>query len=173
MPETADQPVAVRATAFIRPSRWLHRPVRLVRHDAYWADGRVDFGVSLSKMMYRGFPADFAAIDESVHAHCPEVGTGQWVDDFGRVVEGPTEINRNPPGNFGGERRKYGVSRYESNRKANRAWRLGRGVAGLGLGVFLTTGPISDGIAGFVGVIFCAGGLASLAGLIPRKHRWW
>jgi hypothetical protein len=91
MPETADQPVAVRATAFIRPSRWLHRPVRLVTYDAYWSDGRVVFDVSLIKMMYRGFPADFAPIDESVHAHCPEVGTGQWVDGYGRVVEGPTE----------------------------------------------------------------------------------
>ena len=147
--------------------------MRLVRHDAYWADGRVDFGVSLSKMMYRGFPADFAAIDESVHAHCPEVGTGRWVDEFGRVVEGPTLHDPNPPGNLGGERRKYGVSRYESNTKANRAWRLGRGVAGLGLGTFLTTGPISDGIAGFVGVILCVGGLASLAGLIHSKYRWW
>ena len=152
---------------------WLHRPVRLVRHDAYWADGRVDFGVSLSKVMYRGFPADFAAIDESVHAHCPEVGTGGWVNEFGQVVEGPTQIDPNPPGNRGGERRKYGVSRYESNPNANRAWRLGRGVAGLGLGVFLATGPISDGIAGFVGVIFCVVGLASLAGLIPGKYRWW
>jgi hypothetical protein len=133
----------------------------------------LDFDVDLPAMMYRGFPADFAAIDESVHAHCPEVGTGQWVDDFGRVVEGPTEINPNPPGNRGGERRKYGVSRYEPNTKANRAWRLGRGVAGLGIGVFLMTGPVSDGIGGFVGVIVGIGGLASLAGLIPRKHRPW
>ncbi|XAS64531.1 DUF5336 domain-containing protein [Micrococcaceae bacterium Sec5.8] len=173
MPETADQPVAVRATAFVRPSRWLHRPVRLVRYDAHWSDSRVDFDVSLSKMMYRGFPADFAAIDESVNAHCPEVGTGQWVDDFGRVVEGPTEINPNPPGNRGGERRKYGVSRYESNPKVKRVWRLGRGVAGLGIGVFLLTGPASHGIGGFVGLLFVIGGLASLAGLIPGKHRPW
>jgi hypothetical protein len=173
MPETVDQPVAVRATAFIRPSRWLPRPVRLVTYDAYWADGRVGFDVSLSKMMYRGFPADFAPIDESVHAHCPEVGTGRWVNEYGSVVGGPTQTDPNPQRNGGGTRRKYGVSRYESNPKANRAWRLGRGVAGLGLGVFLTTGPVSDGIGGFVGVVFCAGGLASLAGLIPRKHQWW
>jgi hypothetical protein len=173
MPEIPDHPFAVRATAFIRPSRWLNRPVRLVRYDAYWADGGVDFNVSLSKMMYRGYPADFAAIEESVHAHCPEVGTGQWVDEFGRVVEGPTQIDPNQPGNRGGQRRKYGVSRYKPNTKANRVWRLGRGVAGLGLGVFLTTGPVSDGIGGFVGVLFCAFGLASLAGLIPSKHRPW
>ena len=147
--------------------------MRLVRYDAYWADGRVDFDVSLSQVMYRGHPADFAAIDESVHAHCPEEGTGLWVDEFGFVVEGTTQIDPNPQGSGGGQRRKYGVSRYESNPKVTRAWRLGGGAAGLGLGVFLTTGPISDGIAGFVGVIFCVGGLASLAGLIPGKHRWW
>jgi hypothetical protein len=173
MTETVDQPVAVRATAFIRPSRWLHHPVRLVTYDACWADGRVGFDVSLSKMMYRGFPADFAAIDESVHAHCPEVGTGPWVDEFGRVVEGPAQVDPNHQGRGRGERRKYGVSRYESNPKVDRAWRLGRGVAGLGLGAFLTVGPVSHGIAGFVGVIFCAGGLASLAGLIPSQRRWW
>ena len=173
MPQPAEKPVAVRATAFTRPSRWLQRPVRLVRYDAYWADGRVDFDVSLSQMMYRGYTADFAAIDEAVHDLCPQVGTGQWVGEFGGVVEGPTQPDPNPPGKVRGTPRKYGVSRYGSNTKANRAWRLGCGVAGLGLGVLLTTGPISDGIAGFVGVIFCAGGLASLAGMIPGKHRWW
>jgi hypothetical protein len=172
MPETADQPGAVRAMAFIRPSRWLHRPVRLVRYDAYWADGRVDFGVNLRQMMHRVHTTDFAAIDENVHANCPEVGTGHWVDESGSVVEGPT-VTELPSANSRGVPRKYGVSRYQPNRKANRAWRLGRGVVSLGLGVFLTTGPISDGIAGFVGVLCCAFGLASLAGLIPRKHRWW
>jgi hypothetical protein len=173
MPETVDQPLAVRATAFIGPSRWLHRPVRLVRYDAYWADGRVDFDVSLTKMMYRGYPADFAPIDESVHAHCPEVGTGRWVGQHGGVVEGPTRPEPNPPETYGGRPRKYRPAKRRPNPKVNRAWRLGRGVAGLGLGVFLTTGPISDGIAGVVGVIFCAGGLASLAGLIPGKNRPW
>lgn len=95
MPETVEQPFAVRATAFIRPSRWLHHPVRLVRYDAYWSDGRVDFDVSLTKMMYRGYPPDFAPIDESVHAHCPEVGTGRWVGQHGGVVEGPTQPEPN------------------------------------------------------------------------------
>jgi hypothetical protein len=173
MPEIADQPIAVRATAFIRPSRWLHRPVRLVSYDACWADGRVDFRVDLSKMMYRGYPADFAAIDESVHANCPDVGTGQWVDEIGRVVEGPTECDPNPPANMRGTPRKYGVSRYQPNTEANRAWRLGGGIAGLGLGIFLTTGPISDGVAGFAGALCCIFGLTSLAGLIPGKHRPW
>jgi hypothetical protein len=122
-------------------------------------------------MMYRGYPADFAAIDESVHANCPETGTGQWVDESGSVVEGPT-VTELPSANSRGVRRKYGVSRYQPNSKANRAWRLGRGVVSLGLGVFLTAGPISEGIAGFVGVLCCAFGLASLAGSIPSKHRW-
>jgi hypothetical protein len=172
MPETAEHPVAIRATAFIRPSRWLHRPVRLVRYDAYWADGRLDFGVDLSRMMYRGQPADFAAIDEAVHANCPEVGTGKWVDEAGWVVEGPTATEL-PSGNSRGVRRKYGVSRYQPNSKANRMWRLGSGTAALGLGAFLVTGPISDGIAGFVGVVFCIFGLASLAGLLPSSRRPW
>lgn len=170
MPETADHPVAVRATAFIKSSKWLHRPVRLVRYDAYWAGGRVDFGVDLRQVMHRVHTTDFAAIDEAVHANCPETGTGQWVDEFGRVVEGPAATVL-PSGNTGGVRRKYGVSRHQPNTKATRRWRLGGGAATLGLGAFLATGPISDGPVGFVGVLFCIAGLASLAGLVPGKHR--
>jgi hypothetical protein len=116
MPETADHPVAVRTTAYIGPSRWLHRPVRLVRYDAQWADGRLDFGVDLAQMMHRGLPADFAVIDERVHSHCPEVTTGQWVDEAGRIVEGPTETNENPSGNHAGTPRKYGVSQVSVER---------------------------------------------------------
>lgn len=172
MPESVDHPAAVRATAFIRPSKWLHRPVRLVQYDVYWADGRVDFGVNLRQMMYRVHTTDFAAIDEAVHANCPETGTGQWVNESGSIVEGPAATER-PSGNSRGVRRKYGVSRYQPSTKADRMWRLGGGTAGVGLGIFLTTGPISDGIAGFVGVLFCVFGLVSLAGLIPRRYRPW
>jgi hypothetical protein len=173
MPERKDWPVAVRATAFIRPSRWLHRPLRLVRYDAYWANGRVDFNVRLSQVMYRGHPADFAAIDESVHTHCPEVGTGQWVDQFGRAVEGPAEPDPKSAAGAGGVRRKYGVSRYQTNKKLDAAWRLGGGGAGTGLGTLLLTGPMSDGPVGFVGVLCLLGGLSALAGFIPKKYQPW
>ena len=94
MPQPAEKPVAVRATAFTRPSRWLQRPVRLVRYDAYWADGGVDFDVSLSQMMYRGYPADFAAIDEAVHDHCPEVGTGSGWASSAASLRDPPSLNR-------------------------------------------------------------------------------
>jgi hypothetical protein len=145
----------------------------MVRYDAYWADGRLDFGVDLSRMMYRGYPADFATVDESVHAQCPEVGTGQWVDEAGRVVDGPTETDPNPPPNPKGTPRKYGVSRYQPDPTANRAWRLGIGAVSLGLGLYLVTAPISDGIGGFVGALCSIFGLSSLAGLVPKKYRWW
>ena len=171
MPQPTNHPVAVRATAFIRPSRWLHRPRRLVRYDAYWADGHVDFGVDLPKVIYRGHPADFAGVDESVHANCPEVGTGQWVDEAGRVVEGPEATDPGPPANRTGTPRKYGVSRYQPNIKARRAWRLGGGAAGLTLGVLLLTGSAGDGFAGFAGMLCSIFGLSSLAGLIPGKRR--
>lgn len=67
--------------------------MRVVRYDTYWSDGRVDFDVSLSKVMYRRYPADFADIEENVHEHCPEVGVGQRVGERGGVVEGPS-LNR-------------------------------------------------------------------------------
>ncbi len=176
MPSTVDHPVAIRATAFIRSSRWLHRPVHLLRYDAYWADGRVDFDVSLSKTMYRGSPADFDVLEESVHDHCPEVGTGEWVGECGDVVAGPTQPEPNPPGNVRGTRWEYGVSNYDSYKKAHRKLRVGFvgfGVASLILGLYLLTGPSSDGFAGPVGVLCFIFGLSALSGFIPKKSRWW
>ncbi len=124
--------------------------MHLLRYDAYWADGRVDFDVSLSKMMYRGSPADFAAIEESVHDCCPEVGRGQWVGEFGGVVAGPIQPEPNPPGNVRGTPWEYGVSSYESYKKANRKWCVGFGLAGLCLGLYLLARPLGDGLVGFV-----------------------
>jgi hypothetical protein len=98
-------------------------------------------------------PSPFiAAIAESVHAHCPEVGTRRWVGEFGLVVDGPTEPGPNPPATDGGEPRKYGVSRRQSYAKTDAARRLGGGASGSGLGVLLLTGPMSDGPVGFAGV---------------------
>ena len=160
MPETGDHPVAVRAAAFIGPSRWLHRRVHLVRYDAYWADGRLDFEV----------------LEESVHGHCPEVGTGQWVGECGGVVAGPIQPELNPPGNVRGTRWEYGVSSYASYKKAHRKLSVGFvgfGVASLILSLYLLTGPGRDGFGGPVGVLCLIFGLSALSRLIPKKSRWW
>lgn len=174
MPETGDRPVAVRATAFIRPSTWLHRPVHLVRYDAYWADGRVDFDVSLSKTMYRGSPADFATIRDNVHDHCPEVGSGQWVGECGSVVAGPALPEPNPPEYVKGTPWEYGITSNQSSQEANRRWRIiffCCGIAGLGLGLYLLTGPLGEGFGGFAGVLCFIFGLSALSGVICKKHR--
>jgi hypothetical protein len=173
MPTRTDQPIAIRATAFIGESRRLRRPVRRVRYDACWADGRVQFDVSLVSAMYRGSPADFAPLEDSVHKNCPEIGTGRWVNEFAQVVDGPSELDPNPPGPRGGRPRTHGVIRREPTPAVRRAWRLGVGVAGLGGGILLLTGPSTDGILGVVGVLCCLTGLAALAGRIPRRLRWW
>lgn len=172
MPETGERPVAVRATAFNKPSRWLRRPTRFVRYDACWADGRVDFDVSLAQVMYSGHPADFAAVEQSVNAQCPEVGSGEWVDEFGRVVEGPDQPGPRPLGprrrpGAGGQRRKYGVSGDESYAK----WRFGGGVLGVGVGAVLIIGPINAWWAGPVGVVCFVCGLAGLTSLVMGKNR--
>jgi hypothetical protein len=171
MPGTLDLPVAARATAFIGPSRWLRRPVRMVRYDACWPDGRVEFNVSLSKAMYRGWPADFAPVSDSVHAHCPDVGTGQWVDERGQVTEGPALGDPNPP--LRGIPRQHGATRRDLTPKARLAWRLGGGAALIGLGVLLLAGPAGDGIGGAVGAVCCLSGVAVLAGLVPKSRRRW
>ncbi|MGY4857704.1 hypothetical protein [Cryobacterium sp. AP23] len=170
MPATRQvQPVAARATAFIGSSRWLNRPVRMVRYDALWPDGRVEFNVSLTTAMYRGWPADFAPIEDSVHDNCPEVGTGRWVNEFAKVIDGPAERDPNPP--VVGIRRVFGATRREPNPRVRRAWRLSVGVVGLGLGILLLIGPARAGVIGLPGALCCFVGLMALAGLIPVKRR--
>jgi hypothetical protein len=159
MPATTDHPVAVRATGFIGESRWRRRPVRRVLYDACWADGRVEFDVSLTAAMYRGWPADFGPIEDSVHANCPEVGTGRWVNGFAAVVDGPEVENPNPPG--------------PRSSRARLAWRLSLGVVLLGVGILLLTGPAGDGVLGGVSALCALAGLVTLAGAVPRRFRWW
>ena len=151
MPETADQPVAVRATAFIRPSRWLHRPVRLVRYDAYWADGRVDFGVSLSKMMYRGYPGGLRCHRRERARPLPGSGNRPVGGRIRQRRRGTRRTWSEPARKRGEAAEVWGFEIPAEHEGETRvASRLRK--AGLGLGVFLTAGPISDGIAGFVGV---------------------
>ena len=172
MPHPSHQPVAARAVAFIGPSRWLRRPVRMLRYDTRWPDGRVEYDVSLVKTMYRGWPADFAPIDERVHAHCPEIGTGPLVTEAGWVVEGPENRDANAPRDVRGRPAKYRAVKREPNPRAQLAWRLAAGLAALGVGVWLIT-TAGDGVLGWVGVLCGLGGLAGLANLVPRRRRWW
>jgi hypothetical protein len=171
VPAPGDRPVAVRATAFIGESTWLRRPVRRVRYDACWADGRVEFDVSLT-VMYRG-PADFEPFRDSVHANCPEIGTGRWVNDFPQVVDGPAQIDPNPPGPRGGRPLQFGWLRPAPHPTVPLVWRLGAGVAGVSAGILLFTGPSTDGILGVIAVLCSLTGVAALAGLVPKNGRWW
>jgi hypothetical protein len=173
MPTTTGHPVAVRATGFIGESRWRRRPVSRVRYDACWADGRVEFDVSLTDAMYRGSPADFAPISDSVHANCPEVGTGRWVNEFATVVDGPEAENPNPPGPRSGWPGRSGVARRERSPRVRLAWRLSLGVVAVAGGLLLITGPVKDDVLASVGAFCAVGGLMLLAGAVPRRFRWW
>ncbi|WEO76413.1 DUF202 domain-containing protein [Cryobacterium sp. SO2] len=169
MPATTDHAVAVRATGFIGESRWRRRPVSRVRYDALWADGRVEFDVNLTAAMYRGWPTDFEPISDSVHANCPEVGTGRWVNGFAAVVDGPEVENPNPPGPRSGWPGRSGVA----NPRARLAWRLCLGVATLGVGILLLTRPAADGVLADISALCALFGLVTLARAVPRRFRWW
>lgn len=111
--------------AFIRPSKWrIYRPLRLVCYDDYWGNGRVDFGVCLSKVMYGGYPADFAAVDESVHAQRrkQEQADG-WTKSAPLWID-PPRLIRTRQETLEGRRGSMGGSRYNPDTKANRACRL-------------------------------------------------
>ncbi|KQR01900.1 hypothetical protein ASF72_12050 [Arthrobacter sp. Leaf141] len=120
--------------------------------------------------MYRGQPADFATVSDAVHAHCPEVGPGFWIDQAGRVVDGPARTNPDPPKSRGVPR-KYGVSTRVADARAINAWRLGGGAAGLSLGLVLIAGPMGRGFGGFLGALCVLIGLAALAGLARNKRK--
>jgi hypothetical protein len=87
-----DLPVAFRAEAWVRPSRWRRRPERVFRYDARWADGRVANDVDLVALMYRRAPADYDVVKRSMLEHCPIVGVGAWIDyPTGSVLTSPRQ----------------------------------------------------------------------------------
>lgn len=165
--------MAVRAVASFRESRWTGRRTRVCRYDAYWADGRVDFDVDLVKAMYRGYPADFEPIDRVVHAECPEVGAGPWVDERGMITDGPTPEEL--PGLSGvGRPRPYRDDqdpRTALQQTTDRAWRVGPGVAALAIGILMLTRSSDSGALGVIGVVCVIIGLASLASLLTGRAR--
>ncbi|MCC9178687.1 hypothetical protein [Arthrobacter sp. zg-Y750] len=92
MTPAADVPLALRATAFIAPSRWLHRPRRRLRYDAWWGDGRVEFDVDLFALLRGRHTTDAGTIRENLHRHCPRAGTGPWINEAGSVIDGPAAL---------------------------------------------------------------------------------
>jgi hypothetical protein len=172
MRESPDRPVAVRATAFVADTPWRSRPVRRVSFDALWPDGRVEVDVSLASTMHQ-HPADFSAFERQIQSTCPEIGTGPWTDEFGRVVDGP-DVNTLPASTVRrGRPQVFSAPRSAPDANARHWWRTGFGVVSLGIGALLVIGPLRDSPAGFVGVVSTLAGLAALAGSIPRAKRWW
>jgi hypothetical protein len=160
-----DRPVAVRAAAFARPSRWRRRPRRVVRYDALGADGRVRLDVDLGDALGPGYPADLSPVRRAIHDACPEDGTGRWIDRAGAVVDGPGPPSSSDPRARGGRPQRYRPPTDEPAAAVPRTWRLGVGVLGLATGVPLVSGLLGDGVAGPVGVVLCLTGVATLAGL--------
>lgn len=169
MPQTPQQPVAARARAHIGPSRWLRRPVRLVQYDARWADGRVEFDVNPSELTRGQHTTDRSAIDDSIHADCPEAGIGPWVRISAGAMEEIPEPVLSPPEPSGGRPRKY--KRTQPSAKRIFARRLGWAAAGLGVGIALVSGPLGDGFGGMIGMLCCLFGIVLLAGLNPRRRQ--
>ncbi|MBX0301119.1 hypothetical protein K2F54_14180 [Cryobacterium sp. 1639] len=168
MPQPAEKPVVVRARAFIGPSRWLQRPVRKVRYDARWADGRVDVDVDLVAAMYRGWPADFQPIRDAVHEYCPEIGPGWWVNERG-WVEGPAQPGTGPSA---GSPARPQVPKRQPSPKARAIRRLVGGAVVLGVGIWLLTGVTSEGAVGWLGAICALVGLSVLAAPVWPRPSW-
>lgn len=170
--DASERPIAVRATAFLADPRWRGRPERRVSFDALWPDGHVEVDVPLASTMQQ-HPADFSAFERQIHSTCPEVGTGPWIDELGRAVDGP-DVNTLPASTVRrGRPRVFDTPRSSPNANARRRWRIGFGVVSIGIGVVLVIGPLRDGPAGFIGVVGTLAGVAALASLIPRARRWW
>ena len=82
-------PVALRAAATIRVSRFLGRSKRVFEYDAKYAGGRVELNVDADAVLQGAwFPADAHATRQAAEAASPDVGTGPWVEyASGRPVE--------------------------------------------------------------------------------------
>ena len=172
MTESAEKPVAVRAVAFRGTSKRRRRPERRVRYDALWADGRVDFDVSLSEMMDGRDRADFTSVQDAVHEHCPELGAGQWVDDVARVVDGPQPPEPTPPAEGWGQPHRYRPATKAPSRQARIARRLGASVLGLLVGLFAVRVSDAQGFFGIAGASVMLLSLApSLSLLLPARRR--
>jgi hypothetical protein len=133
----------------------------------------VTFGVSLVGLMYRRAPADFQPIERAVHATCPAVGTGRWVDSRGGVVDGPAAGAPAGAEARGARRQRHrppGTAPDATRVRARgRRLRLASGVAGLGLGIPLVLAAPSAEVAGPVGVVCCLVGASALAALLPGR----
>jgi hypothetical protein len=156
-----DRPLAVRAVASVRPSRWRGRQVRVCRYDALHHDGRVETDVRIT-VMYRRSPADFETVSRTVHHSCPEVGTGAWVDATGRLVGGPGPLDH--PGRLRNGRRVPWPAR-EARTDPRRAarWRAALGAVAVVTGILLLVGTEGDGPLAAAGALLTLCGSAALA----------
>ncbi len=164
-----DRPLAVRAVASVRPSRWRGRQVRVCRYDALHHDGHVETDVRIT-VMYRRSPADFETVSRTVHQSCPEVGTGAWVDAAGRLVDGPGPLDH--PGRLrNGRRVPWPVREVRTDPHRAARWRVGLGGAALVAGIVLLVRTAGDGPVGALGALFALCGAAALATLLRGETR--
>lgn len=164
-----DRPLAVRAVASVRPSRWRGRQVRVCRYDALHHDGRVETDVRIT-VMYRRSPADFETVSRTVHHSCPEVGTGEWVDAAGRLVDGPGPLDH--PGQPRNARRvPWPVRETRPDPRRAARWRAALGGAALVVGIVLLVATAGDGPVGALGALSALLGAAALATLLRDGSR--
>jgi hypothetical protein len=164
------RPVAVRAVAFVAPSRWSRRTVRRVRYDALWPSGRVEFDVSLVDAMYRGAPADYSPVAHAVDDRCPELGAGPWIDGSASEIEGPALLEGRPLDAREGRRRRFRPPSDQPRRSSATAWRAAVGLVLLAIGVAGLAATGFEGFAAFGAFVPTTIGLALLGGLLERRR---
>jgi hypothetical protein len=162
---TSPRPLAIRAIASVRPSLILRRPRRVCYYDAFWPNGWVQRNISPSALMYQRDPADYSVFEKQLHAACPEVGVGSWIDYFGSNLDAVIgDVPVEPPTGLG-RRVDYeepGVPRPDHSRR-RRTQKLGVGASSLIVGGALIILNGSTGFLAFIGLAFCMAGLALLS----------
>jgi len=166
------RPVAVRAAAFTAPSRWSKRPMRSVRYDALWPNGRIDFDISLVDTMYRGAPADYSPVAQAVNDRCPEVGAGPWIDELGFEVEGPSLPAGRAGGGTEGSRQRFRPVKGRPQRPHRAVWQVIARFALLSAGTAGLTATGNEGPVAFVWFLPTISGLALLGSRIGRRKPW-
>lgn len=142
----------------------------MCRYDALHHDGHVETDVRIT-VMYRRSPADFETVSRTVHRLCPEVGTGEWVDGAGCVVDGPGPVDH--PGGRARNGRRVPWPLRETRPDPRRAarWRAASGVVAVVIGVVVLVATAGEGPLAALGTLSALLGTAALATLLPRGPR--
>lgn len=139
----------------------------MCRYDALHHDGHVETDVRVT-VMFRRSPADFQTVSRTVHRQCPEVGTGEWVDGAGCVIDGPGPVDHLGGRARNGHHVPWPVRETRPDPRRAARWRAALGAVAVVVGVVVLVVTAGEGPVAALGALSALLGTAALVRLLPR-----